>query len=256
MSSSTTTLTPGQVETFWRDGFILLDNVLDADLLATLRASLDRLLHRAQAEATQSPDFQLEKDAQHGSIRVIWNPVRYGEEWWRLVKHPIILGAVRNLAGAEVYLHQTSIFMKPPFEGSAKECHQDLEGGFLEPEETRRVMALGPGLRAADGPLITAQFYLDDSTETNGCLEFVSGSHTWGMCDKTTLETRFSEGQVVQGIVKAGGAALFHGLTFHYSSPNRSAYPRRAPIVRYYGPTTAYTWRQVPDTEGLGMRLV
>jgi ectoine hydroxylase-related dioxygenase (phytanoyl-CoA dioxygenase family) len=243
-----------QLEAYWRDGFVLLESVLNERMLSLLRASLEGLLARAQA-GELGGDIQIEPRARHNSVRYIANCMRYDEEWWDLVKLSSVLQAVRALIGEEILLHQLTVFMKPPLEGSAKEWHQDLPGGFLEPDETQRVMTLGPALRAVDVPLISVQYYLDDSTESNGCLQFVPGSHHWGMVDGKTSQSRFSPEQVVHVMAKAGSAVIFHGLALHHSAPNRSALARRAPVVRYYAPTTLYRMKEYPDNVGFGMRL-
>ena len=246
-------LTRAETEAFNRDGYVVLEHVLDSERRAQLGASLDRLLTLAK-EQPQHPDFQQEKGTEAGSIRKINNFVRYGQEWWSLVEHPRVLAAVRDLLDDEVRLHHTKLMMKPPFEGSAKEWHQDL-ASYVDAEEKQRLLALGPALRAADAPLIAAQFYLDDSTETNGCLEFVPGSHTWGLVDPQQADDRAAAARVVKVPAKAGSAALFHCLCLHYSSPNRSPQPRRGPIAQYYAPPTAIHLKD-SVAEGSGRRLL
>jgi ectoine hydroxylase-related dioxygenase (phytanoyl-CoA dioxygenase family) len=237
---TTVGLTTGQQEAFWRDGYVVIEDVLDAGLLDALRTSLEeRLLPRARAEAAANADFQIEPGATMDSVRVIWNPARYDDVWWRLMKHPTLVGAARDILGDRARLFGSGVFMKPPFEGSAKEWHQDLEQGFLPPDEKERILALGPQHRDVHTPLIIAQVYLDDATAENGCLEFVPGSHRWGMFAASQTEQAVARGPIVPAPVRAGGAAVFHGLTYHYSAPNRSDKPRRAPLVRYFVPDTA-----------------
>lgn len=246
-------LSRAQVEAFYRDGFLILDNVLDGDTITLLRASLGRLLVRAQAEADHNPDFQVEKGTKFHSVRKINNYIRYGEEWWELVRHPMIVQAVRDLMGDPVLLHHTKLMMKPPFEGSAKEWHQDLDS-YVDAEEKRGLIPLGAAVHPEDAPAIAVQYYLDDSTETNGCLEFVPGSHRWGLLERDRVNESAERSQVVKAPAKAGSAALFHCLTLHYSSPNRSPQPRRGPIVQYYVPTGTVRFRP-SEAEGRDLRL-
>src|SRR5262245_44000 len=124
-------LSAEQVRTFWRDGYIVLERALSVETLARLQDSLDRLLARATAETGQNEDFRPEKGQR--VLRVIDNYVRYGDEWWALVRHPVVSGAVCDLLGPDAMLHNTKMMLKPAYVGSAKEWHQDLEQGFLRP---------------------------------------------------------------------------------------------------------------------------
>ena len=91
-------LTTEQREAYWRDGYVVVEDVLDAELLDTLRTSLDeRLLPRARADAAANEDFQVEKGSTTGSVRVIWNPARYDDVWWRLMLHPTLVAIYRSL---------------------------------------------------------------------------------------------------------------------------------------------------------------
>ena len=248
-------LSQTQIERFWRDGFIVSDRVIDGELLTRLRGRLDRLVSRVMAESTQNLDFRFERGTTN-VIRTIDNFIRYGEEWWELIKYPAIVGAVRDLLGNEVYLHGTKLQMKPPLEGSAKEWHQDLAEGFLTPRDQQRLTEMGPSFQDVGAPMVAVQVYLDDSTEKNGCLEFVPGSHKWGLLETDKVLASFSPEQIVKVPAQAGSAAIFHCLVLHYSSPNRSPHGRRGPIAEYFAPSTLYQLPEIPNCEGFGVRLV
>ena len=147
---------------------------------------------------------------------------------------PDDLGAIRDLIGAEVRLHHTKLMVKPPYEGSAKEWHQDL-ASYAPRDEHPRLIAQGRAVTPEDAPLIAAQTYLDDSTPENGCLQFIPGSHTWGLLDAATLsrDEPLPGAPVVEAPARAGSVALFHCMILHYSAPNLSPHPRRGPIAQY-----------------------
>ena len=231
---ATRVLTPDQIAAFNRDGFIVLPDVLGADLLERLRANLDDLLRNGVATAAENADFSIERADGATSIRKINNFVRYGEVWWELAAHPTILGATRDLIGSEVRLHHTKLMVKPPYEGSAKEWHQDL-ASYAPREEHPGLIAQGRAVTPEDAPLVAAQTYLDDSTPENGCLQFIPGSHTWGLLDAATLarDEPLPGAPVIEAPARAGSVALFHCMILHYSAPNLSPHPRRGPIVQY-----------------------
>ena len=179
---------------------------------------------------------------------------RYWISGAELIRHPRVLGAVADLIGPDVRYHSCKAFLKPPFEGTAKEWHQDLNA-YVEKDVLEQMWALGPALDYRDTPMVAAQVYLDDSTEQNGCLRFVPGSHKGGLINEKAQPDRvredfYSPERVVRAEAGAGSLCIFHCITLHYSGPNRSATPRRAPIVQYFAPAR-YNPRPIyPDPFG------
>ena len=234
------TLKSSQIGDFRRDGFVVLDSVLGSALLSRLRSNLDNLLIRAVAEAEDNRDFSLERAEGAKAVRKINNFIRYGDVWWELISHPVVLGPVRDLIGDDIRLHHTKLMVKPPHEGSAKEWHQDLDS-YVAREERPRLIAKGRSLTPNAAPLIAAQIYLDDSTEQNGCLQFIPGSHHWGVLDRSNLsrDEPMPGARVVDAPASAGSVAIFHCMILHYSAPNLSSHARRGPIVQFMPPPDA-----------------
>ena len=83
---------------------------------------------------------------------------------------------------------------------------------------------------------------LDDSTEENGCLQVVPGSHKEGPVGHAhdpssaavmDVGERVRDRPKVAVEVPAGGVSVHHCCALHGSAPNRSPHPRRAFIVQY-----------------------
>ena len=89
--------------------------------------------------------------------------------------------------------------------------------------------------------------YLDDSTEENGCLAIVPGSHRWGprnhlfakdgafssqLEDKSVLA---DSSRWLKVPVPAGGMELHHCNMLHSSTANRGTRPRSAMVIQYRG---------------------
>jgi ectoine hydroxylase-related dioxygenase (phytanoyl-CoA dioxygenase family) len=256
-SREPTTLTTGQVELFAQNGFLILERVLGEERITHLRTSLADLLNRDPARRTG--DFVIDKGSTT-ALRNINHFTRYWIAGAELVRQPTILGAIHDLIGDDVRFHHTKVFLKPPFEGTAKEWHQDL-WSYVDEAERERLLALGANLRPAEAPVVAAQVYLDDSTEENGCLRFVPGSHTWGLLDVNRAPERVQEeyypaDQVVRAPAPAGSVTIFHALTLHYSGPNRSAVPRRGPIIQYFAPSPAIRLMDYPADTPFGEKLL
>ena len=91
---------------------------------------------------------------------------------------------------------------------------------------------------------------LDDANEENGCLNYVPGSHKWGLLDKPALagemdglKTMLSEEQLaafqpVSVPLKAGYATFHHPLMVHGSFANSSLNARRAFVLNVFADGT------------------
>ena len=241
---ATNFLSPDQIECFWHQGYLVVENMLDEVDLKVLRESLKVL--ETWAQFNSHPDFQREvdSDADRIVLRKVQHIHRHGGVPWRaLMTRKDTLDAMVDLIGSHICFHHSKVMMKLAHEGSAKPWHQDLAGGFVLPDEAKRLRALGPSLIPEAVPVVAIQYYLDDSSTRNGCIEVVPGSHRLGLFENPVNLKRMSTMDIHRAEVCAGGALLFHCLTFHYSAPNQSAQSRRAPVYEYCAPTSAVKLR-------------
>ncbi|MBD0349762.1 MAG: phytanoyl-CoA dioxygenase family protein, partial [Flavisolibacter sp.] len=94
---------------------------------------------------------------------------------------------------------------------------------------------------------LTCWCALDDATAENGCLQYVTGSHKWGLLPKPIIagelhgikdflndEQKAQFERPALAPVKAGEAIFHHSLTLHGSGENRSNQPRRAFVVNVF----------------------
>jgi hypothetical protein len=155
---------------------------------------------------------------------------------WRVTEgfHDVLWNA-RFLAAAKQLLGNKSVrfwhdqlFYKPPKKGGVVAWHQDYSYW------TRTI------------PLahLTCWTALDDATEENGCVQYIPGSHKWGLLPKPVIAGDFAgikeylnEEQLEAfyhpqpAPVKAGEAIFHHPLTLHGSGENKTDRPRRAFVI-------------------------
>ncbi|MDE0369253.1 MAG: phytanoyl-CoA dioxygenase family protein [bacterium] len=150
----------------------------------------------------------------------------------RLIRHPRILDAVEAVIGPDILCWSTDFFIKEARDPGFVSWHQDSTYWGLEPPD-----------------VITAWLGLTDSTEENGCVRVVAGSHLWGQVthhDTFGEDNLLSRGQEVmvevdesEGVdlrLSAGEISLHHVLAVHGSRPNASS-DRRIGIAFRYLPT-------------------
>lgn len=97
---------------------------------------------------------------------------------------------------------------------------------------------------------ITMNIMLDEANEESGCLQFIPGSHNWGLLpslpfdsDLHAIKDHLTPQQLrsfkpVAAHLKPGQATIHHSHTLHGSTANRSNHPRRALVLNYMAPDT------------------
>jgi hypothetical protein len=149
---------------------------------------------------------------------VLWNPRFLFAAWQLLGKHP-------------VRFWHDQLFCKPSKKGGVVAWHQD----YSYWTRTKPISHL------------TCWCSLDDSSVANGCLQYISGSHRWGLLPKPVLagdlkgirdyltdeqKNQFDNPHYAE--VKAGEAIFHHSLALHGSGENKSDKPRRAFVINVF----------------------
>ncbi len=149
---------------------------------------------------------------------VLWNP-------------RFLVAASQLLDNKPVRFWHDQLFYKPAKKGGVVAWHQD----YSYWTRTKPVAHL------------TCWCGLDDATKENGCLQYIAGSHRWGLLPKPVIagdlegirgflteeqRKQFDHPQFAE--VKAGEAIFHHSLTLHGSGENKSDRPRRAFVINAF----------------------
>lgn len=218
-----------ELEAYRRDGFGHVDELIDADALADLRAAYDRVL-----EADPDDGALL-----GGVTRQVMFPSAFDAAFRDNPAIDAAFEVARSILGTEdVGVLFDMLIAKPPGHPHETPWHQD---------QSYVAMPVAPAGLPMYG--LTLQFWvaMDDADEENGCMHFLAGHHREPMLEhrvvpgSTTDSTRLLEivgpeeqldlGQAVPVPLAAGGCTFHNEGTPHYTPPNRSASrPRRAYI--------------------------
>jgi hypothetical protein len=146
-----------------------------------------------------------------------------------LVRLPAVLDAVESLIGPDILVWGTSFFIKEPRNKAFVSWHQDLTYWGLEPAD-----------------IVTAWIALSESTQENGAMRVVPGTHTMAVVphkDTFAADNLLSRGQEVSVEVdeakavtlalRPGEMSLHHVKLIHGSEPNPSDKRRIGLAVRY-----------------------
>lgn len=119
--------------------------------------------------------------------------------------------------------------------------HQDTA---LPLREKREILGWGPwsvkeGVTYAHAPtlaleqILALRMHLDDSTEENGPLRVLPGTHTRGVLTDMELQDLDSRINSIDCTVSKGGVVAMRPLIAHASSKSQSAHPRRVLHIEY-----------------------
>lgn len=223
-----------QLAAFARDGFLGPLDVLAPAEVGRVRAAVaaviaDLARHRPRLyEVEQSFTERPGEVVCHflGGFRV--HPVLRA-----LVFEPRIAAPCAQVLGvARLRFWHDQVFAKPPRHPGVVPWHQDY----------------AYWTRTAPACHVTLNLVLDDAGEDSGCLQFVPGSHRWGLLPKLPFDAPLeavrshlpadlgdAAWRPVAVPARAGQATIHHSHVLHGSDRNRSDRWRRAAVLNYMG---------------------
>lgn len=225
-------LRPAQADQFDKDGFLLVDRIVDDAAVDRVVARFEPLF-RGEFETGVRPDevnWQEGRDSPELSRQICcgWKADRVIST---IVFRADIGRACARLGGwPGARVHVDNVLWKPPG-ARPLAFHQDSAYlGWIDPPE-----------------MVSCWIALDDTTAEGGTVEHVRGSHRWARTSKPATQFHGPsdyrsameaaaradglEPEVVPVVVRRGGGAFHHGWAWHGSGFNRSANPRRSLVV-------------------------
>ncbi|MFD1145483.1 phytanoyl-CoA dioxygenase family protein [Larkinella insperata] len=216
--------TNDHLRTYQRDGYVIVRNLFS-------KAEVERLYSLAAGDEVLSSKTYNRVDASGMKTRLaLWYTLD-DSLYSKFARSARILEAVGQILGGPVAHYHSKLMQKEPRTGGAWEWHQDYgywykNNGFLFPDMLSVLTALTP------------------STQENGCLQMIKGSHKMGR-----VEHGFAGEQVGADLEKVnealkimpleylemapGDTAFFHCNTLHASAANLSDQPRWSIITAY-----------------------
>ncbi|MGE5185257.1 MAG: phytanoyl-CoA dioxygenase family protein [Acidobacteriota bacterium] len=197
-----------ELESFQRDGYVILEGALD-------RAELDELTAALAPHEASRPLGRTAFEGKHSQR--VYSLAGKGDAFLRLAEHPRVMSLVERL-------------LMPNFLLSTLQSIRLLPGEVAQAWHTDDAFYFMPRPHAL--PLaISVIWALDEFTYDNGATELIPGSHRWSF---EHPETRDHE--VVPALMPAGSAVVFDGALWHRGGANVSRTARLAISPQYCQP--------------------
>lgn len=205
------------IDTFHREGFLFLENVLPPDWCAELRADLDRALR----------DNPNGSNSTGGRIQLSHRMFEHSAANLRLFDLEPIVSFAEALIAPNCHVIHNNSFQTPPG-GGLDSWHQDDPAHYIVTHGDPPTNVHLPVL------FFTANYYLTDVTEPKyGGTEVIPRSHLFGASPPKSMEGTQWESQIQYNLGKAGSVVLFNNQVWHRGGTNRSDRVRYITQVTY-----------------------
>jgi ectoine hydroxylase-related dioxygenase (phytanoyl-CoA dioxygenase family) len=232
--STTYRLTKDEIERFHAEGWLHLPGLLAEEEVRAIEADYERFLAReipvlGRDYCDMSADYS--RPPESYAIVNVMLPRRYHPAWRDNVYERRAASVASQLCGDDMALDYDQLVAKRPRKSDAVfHWHQDL-AYWPVTSDTR-----------------TASFWLaiDDTTQANGCVRFVAGSHREPklrahrplLSDRDRSHTLVADvdatrDRIEPAEIRRGDATVHHERTVHGSSGNTTAGWRRAYVVAF-----------------------
>ncbi len=216
------------------NGYLLVENAVSADELATLRGIAYDFIEKSRSVTESNDVYDLDEGHSAANPRLtrIKLPHRQHPYFWELLKSSQLTEILNDLLGPDTMLQTSKLNTKAPGGGAAVEWHQDWA---FYPHTNDSMLAFG--------------LMLEDVDEANGPLMVIPGSHKGpilshmadgvfcGAVDPDDPAFQLDKAVTLTG--KAGDMSVHHARTLHGSAPNRSDHSR---LILFYECHAADAW--------------
>jgi ectoine hydroxylase-related dioxygenase (phytanoyl-CoA dioxygenase family) len=227
-------LTDDDIQSYRDNGYLMVENVVDAKTLSALRQATQALIEGSRQVTSSNDVYDLDDGHSAAQPRLtrVKLPHKRHPIFWDTLTGSRITAVLKALMGPDVALQTSKLNTKAPGGGAAVEWHQDWA---FYPHTNQNLLALG--------------LMLEDVDESNGPLMVIPGSHRGpvlshmmngvfcGAIDPGDPDFHVEQAVTLTG--KAGSMSVHHVRMLHGSAPNVSDRNR---LILFYECAAADAW--------------
>lgn len=216
-------LSEAQRASYFRDGYLVLENYVPPALLARLKDAMTEVIDRSRSVTESGDVFVLEHghSASDPRLHRVTSPQDQHLEFWDFMRDPVITDLVADVVGPDVKFHHAKLNVKAGKGSREFKWHQDIQSW-----------------PHTDYSPVTVGVYIDGCTDDQGPLAFVPGSHEgplYSMYDEKggyAVALRDSDARLIEEdrVKRATGGPgttlLLNCRTIHGSTHNMSSASR------------------------------
>lgn len=216
-------LTQAQRESYFERGYVLVESVVPADLLADLQRQTEAVLEFSRGIGRSDAVWDLEPDhsADNPRLRRLSSPVDHYEPYRRYILDSVLADIAADLLGPDVKYHHSKLNFKAPRGGADIKWHQDIQ---FWPHTNYSPLTIGT--------------YLYDCGMEQGPLGVVAGSHQGPLFDLYDDQGKWTGHLRDEDVARldltaveylcgpAGSVTVHNCRTVHGSPPNLSTTAR------------------------------
>jgi ectoine hydroxylase len=227
------------VERFERDGFWVAPNLLSLGEVEVLTDALEAWREEPLGDVSDG----VIRERESGEQRSLFALHQRHDALGAVMRHPLLVGAARQILGGDVYVHQSRLNLKPAFGGAGFSWHSDFETWHAE-DGMPRMRALSASVlltenHAWNGPLMLLpgshrHFVTSPSTTPPDHYRASLVEQSVGTPSNDALRALFDDaGRIDLAVGGPGTVVFFDCNTMHASTANLSPLPRRNLFVCY-----------------------
>jgi len=227
-------LTEDQVASYQRDGYILVENAVPADMLSRLQRVTHDLINQSRTVTQNNDIYDLDKGHSKDNPRLnrIKTPHDVHEVYKEYLRSQALVELIQPLLGDHIRMNNSKLNTKAAQGGAPVEWHQDWS---FYPHTNDNLLAVG--------------VMLSDIGEDDGPLQMIPGSHKepvlshfnngvfCGAIQPNDKAARLHDAVSLTG--RAGTLSIHHVRTTHGSAPNLGENPR---LLLLYELAAADAW--------------
>ncbi len=212
-------LSDAQVESFHRDGYVLVRGLYSPDEIRQISDWTDEVAAYPEIPGKYMMYYEPSQATGERILCRIENFVPYHDGFSKLITTRRMQQAVSELFGETAVLFKDKINFKLPGGDGFRE-HQDVQAGWDEFASIH----------------LTAMVAIDETNEQNGSLEMLPGQHNKGLLGEKWAPLTDEDTGGMQYIAvhcKPGDAVFFDSFAPHRSAPNHTQKARRVLYITY-----------------------
>ncbi len=220
-------LTSQEIRSFQEGGLILKTGLVAANTVQQIRQECQNIHERMRQAPLAGVHVSWENEDAQDLVRQLMHSELISPTLNNLLRSDTILDIVEDLIGPDISLFHSKLLPKSRGSGAEVPWHQDY--AYWQRETNQPLM-------------VNCMLAIDPADRHNGCLEFLPGSHKWGLQEHERHQEAFGvflpgryyprpESKALP--MQPGDALFFTSLVIHGSAPNRSDADRWANTIAY-----------------------